>query len=127
MVRLLTPPTYEKLHKKVLKFNRKIRYIAILEKNGRRISGGMRRGIKSLEPKEEELRLMAHVESENSTRETWDSFFGKTLYTIVKRENVILLVFPRDNKIILVTTEPEFDINEIPDLREIIIEYMDNP
>lgn len=127
MVRLLTPPTYEKMYKKALKFNRKIRYIAILDKNGRRIAGGMRRGIKPLEPKEEELRLMAHVESENSTRETWDSFFGKTLYTIIKRENVTMIVFPRENKIVLVATEPEFNINEIPDLREIIIEHMDNP
>ena len=126
LVRLLTPPNYDKMIKKILKFNRKLRYISVLDKNGRRIAGGMRRGIKSLEPAEEELRLMSHVESESSTRETWDSYFGKTMYTIVKRENVTMIIYPHDKKNILVSAEPVFNINEVPDIRELIIEYMEN-
>jgi hypothetical protein len=84
----------------------------------------MRRGIKALEPKEEELRLMAHIVSESSTRETWDSYFGKTLYTIIKREDVTLMVFPQNKRIVFITAEPVFNIHEIPDVREILIEHM---
>ncbi len=120
----MVPQTFEKMCKKILKFNRKIRYVAVVDKNGRIISGGMRRGLKALEPKEEELRLMAHVVSESSTRETWNSYFGKTIYTIIKREYVTLMVFPCDKRLVFITTEPVFNIQEIPDLREILIEYM---
>ena len=120
----MVPQTFEKMCKKIFKFNRKIRYVAVLDKNGRVISGGMRRGIKALEPKEEELRLMAHIVSESSTRETWDSYFGKTLYTIIKREDVTLMVFPQNKRIVFITAEPVFNIHEIPDLREILIEHM---
>tara|TARA_B100000315_G_scaffold251315_1_gene285895 strand:- start:1072 stop:1443 length:372 start_codon:yes stop_codon:yes gene_type:complete len=122
----MVPKTFEKMCKKIFKFNRKIRYVAVLDKNGRIVSGGMRRGIKALEPKEEELRLMAHIVSESSTRETWDSFFGKTLYTIIKREYVTLMVFPRNKRLVFITSEPGFNIQEIPDVREILIEYMDS-
>ena len=120
----MVPQTFEKMCKKIFKFNRKIRYVAVLDKNGRVISGGMRRGIKALEPKEEELRLMAHIVSESSTRETWDSYFGKTLYTIIKREDVTLMVFPQNKRIVFITAEPVFNIHEIPDVREILIEHM---
>ncbi len=121
----MVPKTFEKMCKKIFKFNRKIRYVAVLDKNGRIVSGGMRRGIKALEPKEEELRLMAQIVSESSTRETWDSFFGKTIYTIIKREYVTLMVFPREKRLVFITSEPGFNIHEIPDLREILIEHMD--
>ena len=120
----MVPQTFEKMCKKIFKFNRKIRYVAVLDKNGRIISGGMRRGIKALEPKEEELRLMAHIVSESSTRETWDLYFGKTLYTIIKREDVTLMVFPQNKRIVFITAEPVFNIHEIPDVREILIEHM---
>lgn len=126
MSRLLTPPTFEKVCKKIFKFSRKIRYVAVLDKNGRIISGGMRRGIKALEPKEEELRLMAHIVNESSTRETWDVYFGKTIYTIIKRENVTLMVFPQEKRIVFITAEPGFNIQEIPDIREILIQNMNN-
>ena len=76
----MVPKKFEKMCKKILKFNRKIRYVAVLDKNGRVTTGGMRRGIKALEPKEEELRLMAHIVSESSTRETWDTYFGNNLH-----------------------------------------------
>jgi len=120
----MVPKTFGKMCKKIFKFNRKIRCVAVLDQYGRIISGGMRRGIKALEPKEEELRLMAHIMSESSTRETWDRYFGKTIYTVIKREYVTLMVFPQDKRLVFITSEPAFNIQEIPDVREILIEHM---
>lgn len=109
---------------KIFKLDKDIRYAAILDKNGRILAGGMRRGVRSLEPKEEELRLMAHIVSESSTRETWDKYFGKTLYTIVKRENVTLMVLPYKNRLLFITTEPEFVLSKVPEIRELLTEYI---
>ena len=121
----MVPKKFEKMCKKIFKFNRKIRYVAVLDKNGKIVSGGMRRGIKALEPKEEELRLMAHIVSESTGRETWNTYFGKTIYTIIKREYVTLMVFHQNKRLVFITSEPGFDIHEIPDVREILVEHME--
>ncbi len=113
----------EKLCHSIFKFHRDIRFAAVLDRNGRILAGGMRKGVRALEPKEEELRLMAHIVSESSTRETWDRYFGRTLYTIVRRENVVLMVFPNKNRLIFLTAEPDFSIHNTTEIREIIAGY----
>jgi hypothetical protein len=111
---------YEALCAKLFKYSREIRYAAVLDKDGRILAGGMRKGVRALEPKEEELRLMAHIVSESSTRETWNRYFGRTLFTIVRRENVSLMVFPGDKYLLFITTEPVFSLDKVAEIREII-------
>lgn len=120
----MQPKAFENLCTALFKLDREIRYAAVLDKNGRVLAGGMRKGVRALEPKEEELRLMAHIVSESSTRETWDKYFGKTLYTIIKRGMVVLMVFPYDKRLVFVTAEPTFPLQKIPDIRDILNEYV---
>lgn len=112
--------SFDDLRIKLFKFSRELRYAAVLDKNGRIVSGGMRKGVKALEPKEEELRLMAHVVSESIARDTWDNYFGKTIYTIVRRENVILMVFQGKKQLIFITAEPTFGLEKIAIIREML-------
>ncbi|OHE53514.1 MAG: hypothetical protein A3K61_00045 [Thaumarchaeota archaeon RBG_16_49_8] len=112
--------SFDDLRIKLFKFSRELRYAAVLDKNGRIVSGGMRKGVKALEPKEEELRLMAHVVSESIARDTWDTYFGKTIYTIVRRENVILMVFQGKKQLIFITAEPTFGLEKIAIVREML-------
>ena len=112
--------SFDDLRIKLFKFSRELRYAAVLDKNGRIITGGMRKGVKALEPKEEELRLMAHVVSESIARETWDSYFGKTIYTIVRRENVILMVFQGKKQMVFITAEPTFGLEKVAAIREML-------
>ena len=112
--------SFDDLRIKLFKFSRELRYAAVLDKNGRIVSGEMRRGLKALEPKEEELRLMAHVVSESIARDTWDTYFGKTIYTIVRRENVILMVFQGKKQLIFITAEPTFGLEKIAIVREML-------
>ncbi len=123
MSHMVKPKSFDKMCKVIFKFDRTVRYVSVLDRNGRIIAGGMRKGVKSLEPKEEALRLMAHIVNESSTRETWDRYFGKTIYTIVRRENVTLMVFPNKNRLVFLTMEPDFSLEKISDIREILIEY----
>ncbi len=112
--------SFDDLRTKLFKYSRELRYAAVLDRNGRVISGGMRKGVRALEPKEEELRLMAHIVSESSTRETWDRYFGKTIYTIVRRENVILMVFQGKKQLIFITAEPTFGLEKVAIVREML-------
>ncbi len=112
---------YEKVCMEMYKFDRRVRYSAILDETGRQIAGGMRRGIPSLEPQSEDLRLIANITIQLSTDKTWDRFFGRSQYTFIKREKVNILTFSIGNKLLLVSTEPDFTLQQAQDLRNQIV------
>ena len=112
---------YEKVCTEMYKFDRRVRYAAILDETGRQIAGGMRKGIPSLEPQSEDLRLIANITIQLSTDKTWDRFWGRSQYTFMKREKVNILTFSIGNKLLLVSTEPDFTLQQAQDLRNQIV------
>ncbi|MGD0146184.1 MAG: DUF6659 family protein [Nitrososphaerales archaeon] len=112
---------YEKVCTEMYKFDRRVRYAAILDETGRQIAGGMRRGISSLEPRSEDLRLIANMTIQLNTDKTWDRFFGRSQYTFMKRERVSILTFSIGNKLLMVSTEPDFTLQQAQDLRNQIV------
>lgn len=112
---------YEKICNEIFKFDRRVRHASVLDESGRTISGGMRKGISSLEPQSEDLRLIANITIQLSTDKTWDQFFGKTQYTFIKREKVNILTFHVGTKLFLVSTEPDFTLQQAQDLRNQIV------
>ena len=112
---------YEKICTEMYKFDRRVRYAAILDESGRQVAGGMRRGIPSLEPQSEDLRLIANLTIQLSTDKTWDGYFGRSQYTFIKREKVNILTFTIGNKLLLVSTEPDFTLQQAQDLRNQIV------
>ena len=81
----------------------------------------MKKGIPSLEPQSEDLRLMANITIQLSTDKTWDKYFGKTQFTFIKREKVNIMTFNLGNKLVLVSTEPDFTLQQAQDLRNQIV------
>ena len=112
---------YEKICTEMYKFDRRVRYAAILDETGRQVAGGMRRGIPSLEPQSEDLRLIANLTIQLSTDKTWDGYFGRSQYTFIKREKVNILTFTIGSKLLLVSTEPDFTLQQAQDLRNQIV------
>ena len=112
---------YEKVCTEMYKFDRRIRYAVILDETGRQIAGGMRKGIPSLEPQSEDLRLIANMTIQLSSDKTWDKYFGRTQYTFIKREKVSILTFSMGNKLLMVSTEPDFTLQQAQDLRNQIV------
>ena len=112
---------YEKICTEMFKFDRRVRFAAVLDHSGRQIAGGMKKGIPSLEPVSEDLRLMANITIQLSTDKTWDQYFGKIQFTYIKREKVNMLTFPMGTKLVLVSTEPDFTLQQAQDLRNQII------
>ncbi len=112
---------YDKICNEMFKFDRRVRYACVLDETGRTIAGGMRRGIPSLEPQSEDLRLIANVTIQLSTDKTWDKYFGRTQYTFIKREKVSILTFLMGSKVFLVSCEPDFTLQQAQDLRNQIV------
>jgi len=112
---------YDKICNEAFKFDRRVRFAAILDESGRTVGGGMRKGIPSLEPQSEDLRLIANITIQLSTDKTWDKYFGRTQFTFIKREKVSILTFPLGNKLMLVSTEPDFTLQQGQELRNQIV------
>jgi len=115
------PYPLDKLCYQVFKYDRRVRYAGILDDTGRVIAGGMRKGISSLEPASEDLRLMANLTIQIGTDKTWDQYFGKIQYTFVKREKVNMLIFGLANNLMLITTQPDFDLEGVALLRDTVM------
>ena len=105
----------------IFKYDRRVRYAGVLDDTGRVIAGGMRKGISSLEPVSEDLRLMANLTIQIGTDKTWDQYFGKQQFTFVKREKVNMLIFALGTHLMLITTQPDVDLEEIAQLRDTVI------
>jgi hypothetical protein len=112
---------YEKICAEIFKYDRRIRFAAFLDVSGRQIAGGMRKGIPSLEPMSEDLRLIANVTIQLSTDKTWDQYFGRVQYTFIKREKVNILTFHMGDKLVFVSTEPDFTLQQAQDLRNQVV------
>jgi hypothetical protein len=111
----------DKLCLQIFKFDRRIRYAGVLDDTGRLIAGGMRKGITSLEPASEDLRLMANITIQIGTDKTWDQYFGRIQFTFIKREKVNMLLFDIPPNLILITTEPDFDMQSVSLLRDTVM------
>ena len=112
---------WDKICTEMFKFDRRVRYAGILDGTGRLIAGGMKKGIPSLEPQSEDLRLIANITIQLNTDKTWDRYFGKSHYTFIKREKLNILTFYLGTKLVLVSAEPDFTLQQAQELRNQVV------
>ena len=105
----------------IFKFDRRVRSATILDQSGRTMAGGMKKVIPSLEPQSEDLRLIAGITIQLNTDKTWDRYFGKNQFTFNKRERLNIMTFYLGEKLVLVSAEPDFTLQQAQDLRNQII------
>jgi hypothetical protein len=112
---------WDKICTEIFKFDRRVRSAIILDQSGRQIAGGMKKGIPSLEPQSEDIRLIAGITIQINTDATWDRFFGKLQFTYQKRERINIMTFYLGDKLVLVSAEPDFTLQQAQDLRNQIV------
>jgi hypothetical protein len=112
---------WDKICTEIYKFDRRVRSAIILDQSGRQIAGGMRKGIPSLEPQSEDLRLIANMTIQLNTDKTWDRYFGRNQFTFIKREKLNIMTFYLGSKLVLVSSEPDFSLQQAQDLRNQIV------
>ena len=112
---------WDKICTEIFKFDRRVRSAIILDLNGRQVAGGMKKGIPSMEPQSEDLRLIANVTIQLNTDKTWDRYFGKNQFTFIKREKLNIMTFYLGSKLVLMSTEPDFSLQQAQDLRNQIV------
>jgi hypothetical protein len=82
---------------------------------GKLVAGGMRKGMQSMEHREDSSRLYLEFALRNEMRKDFDAEFGKTIYSFSERERIKLASFPLDGYVLRVSMEndvPHFELIE---------------
>tara|TARA_Y100000996_G_scaffold238642_1_gene187570 strand:- start:5242 stop:5619 length:378 start_codon:yes stop_codon:yes gene_type:complete len=98
--------------KKIGKLNKKIRFVAIINKNGKILKTEMRDEVPSLLKNKNEEKFCQDVTIRRKMREEFDKSLGKVRFVNVERENVSQIVMYAKTKSLFVTVEPEISIND---------------
>jgi len=112
---------WDKICTEIFKFDRRVRSAIILDQSGRQIAGGMKKGIPSLEPQSQDIRLIAGITIQINNDLTWDNYFGKLQFTYQKRERISIMTFYLGDKLVLVSMEPDFTLQQAQDLRNQLV------
>jgi hypothetical protein len=101
----LPPSDLEKLCNRIFAADRNIRFVGAIDKMGTLVAGGMRKGIKPLEPREDRRRLYLEFALRSAMRSEFDEKYGRTIYAMSEREKVKIASFPYEDHLILVSIE----------------------
>lgn len=105
---------YEKICKKVMELDPKIRFAGIINEKGRLFAGGMREGLKSLEDSRDDEMLYMELVLRAKMRREFDKVLGPVRFAMSYREKVIIMSFPVNDNVLLLSTEKGIDFSVIP-------------
>ena len=105
---------FEKLCKKVLEIDSKIRFAGTINEKGRLFAGGMRDGLKSLEDSKDDEMLYMELVLRTKMRREFDHVLGPVKFAMSYREKAIVMSFPMDENVLLISAEQGFDYANAP-------------
>ena len=100
------------LIQKIGKLHKKIRFVAIIDKNGKILKTEMRDEVPSLLKTKNEEKFCQDVTVRRKMREEFDKSLGKVRFVNVERENISQIVMYAKTKSLFVTVEPEISIKD---------------
>ena len=98
---------FEQVIGDIFKINSKIRYVSIIDLNGKITASEMKPDLQSLLKKSNEAKFSKHVALRRKMRQEFDKKLGKVNYVHVERENITQLVIYSKNHSFFITIEPE--------------------
>ncbi len=102
-----------------------IRYAGVIDDSGSLVAGGMREGINSIVSETDEELFLTQTALRKSMRERFDTSMGRARFAYVEREKVSILTFYLDDKILLVTLEPNLESHAAMDIADDTLELID--
>ena len=102
----------DSLIKKIGKLHKMIRFVAIMNKNGKIIKTEMRDEVPSLLKTKNEEKFCQDVTIRRKMREEFDKTLGKVRFVNVERENISQIVMYAKTKSLFITVEPEISVND---------------
>ena len=88
-----------------------IRFAGLINPMGHLVAGGMKKGIKPLEDDADMRKLYMELILRVSTRQEFDQSLGEVEYAASRRKKAVVMSFPIDNKVLLVSANTNVDID----------------
>lgn len=104
----------DELCKKVWDLDPKIRFSGLINENGRLIAGGMKPGFKSLEDSRDDEMLYMELVLRAKMRKEFDKVLGPVKFAMSYRDKLIIMSFPVNENILLISVEKEIDFSKLP-------------
>ena len=107
--------TLEKICKKLLKLDLKMRSARFINSRGHLISGGMKEGLFSLENQKQDEMMFMELALRVRMRHEFDKEFGQVHFSMSYRDKVIVMSFPLTNDdVLLLSCEKDINFGKLP-------------
>jgi len=90
-----------------------IRFAGFVNMQGDLVEGQFREDVVPFENDEEQKRIFRELAIRISTRKNFDFSMGAVKYSASRREKLVMMSFPLKNIILLITTEPNVNIDRL--------------
>ena len=98
---------------KIIKLDRNIRFVGIVNNRGEVIEGGFQQGVEPLLDETEEQQMYIQSLWNLTTLESYSDRLGRVRYSITEHEKVTLMTFPLGDGILCLSTTPKANMNKI--------------
>ena len=102
----------------ILSFDPSIRYVILVGGQGQPLARVDRLEASALEPPEQTTAVLQRFAIARGMTMGSDSFYGRMLTIVVRREKLVELLFPLENQMVLVGAESNFPLEKTVQLEE---------
>jgi len=110
------------IYGRIMKFDKRVRFAALVDSKGRILDGGMRASVQPIEPLEKTPHLIARLVSVQKT-EALTEFLGKPKYSILVHDEILAIIFRSKRKFVLVTADRKLPLNKVLGLRKLAMAW----
>jgi hypothetical protein len=90
-----------------------IRFAGFINSMGRLVAGGFKEGTTPLEDEAERQKMYMELALRVSMRKDFDYSLGPVKYTASRRQKAVMISFPINSNVLLISTEPTVDIDKL--------------
>ena len=100
---------------RIIKLDRSIRFVGIVNNRGEVIEGGFKQGVEPMLNGTDEQQMYIHSLSNLTMLQSYKDRLGMVRYSLTEHEKVILMTFPLGDGILCVSALPKVNMNKIRD------------
>ena len=90
-----------------------IRFAGFINSMGRLVAGGFKEGTTPLEDEAERQKMYMELALRVSMRKDFDYSLGPVKYTASRRQKAVVISFPINSNVLLISMEPTVDIDKL--------------
>ena len=89
-----------------------VRFAGLINNMGKLVAGGFKDGVSPLEDEAERQKMFMELALRVSMRMEFDYSLGPVKYSASRREKVVMMSFPINNNVLMISADPSVDIEK---------------